>query len=130
MPRFSIEKTMDKAARAAEKDAATIITFVREAGADEPIVWITGNGYMPPLREIGSANSFYSGSFWNPSYAWESYVETFEETLERADIYLGCPEYDNSLYCVDRRVWQFRDIDEDEAETLSDEWERIPESEA
>lgn len=128
MPRFSVDKTMAKAAKAAEADAAQVIAAVREASeADrrQPIVWITSNTYMPPLREIGSAEDWYSGSFWNPSYGWIAYVEAFEESLEAANIYLGSPEYDNCLYCVDMRLWQFRDDldDLDDAESLDDEWQ-------
>jgi hypothetical protein len=127
VPRFSIDKTMAKAAKAAEADAAEVIAAVRaasEADRRQPIVWITSNAYFPPLREVGSADLYYSGSFWNPSYSWMAYAETFEECLEAANIYLGSPEYDNCLYCVDMRLWQFRDdLEAEEADSLDEEWQ-------
>lgn len=109
---------------AAREDAAAVVETVRQYGASEPIVWLTSNNYFPALRAIGSADQFYSGSFWSPSGAWCAYVETFGDALMAAGVYLGCPEWDNSLYGVDLRQWRSIDAPED-ADSLSDEWERI-----
>lgn len=111
---------------AAREDAARVIEAVRASGKDSPIIWLTSNAYFPPLREIGSADKFYSGSFWNPSQAWEVYVETFNSEVERANVLVDAPEWDNALYGVDLTIWRYReDIEEEDCDELGQEWERI-----
>jgi hypothetical protein len=113
-------------ARCAREDAAEVVSLVRSE--DGPIVWLTSNRYMPPLREIGRADQFYSGSFWNPSYLWSTYAETFEHVLEREDIHFDCPEHDNALYAVDLRRWQYADENgspDTHEDSMESEWRPV-----
>lgn len=108
------------AAALATIDAAEAILIAR-ASNDGPIEWITGNSYMPPLRAFGNAETVWQAPDADNDL-WTAYFETFEKLLDDASVYLGCPEYDNSLYVVDLLRWEF--IDEpDLAETLTEEWQ-------
>lgn len=72
--------------RLAEADAADAITIARESG-DESVGFITGNSYMPPLRDFGSAETVWQAQYdVNPddNDMWILYVETFENAVERA----------------------------------------------
>lgn len=107
----------DTIIRLATEDAAKAIDAARSNPG--PIVWITGNSYMPPLRDFGQAETVWQVD--DDPDAWSFYVETFERLLDEASVYLGCPDYDNALYVVDQLRWEY--IDEpDDVETLTDEW--------
>lgn len=114
-----------EAIKLAREDADTAIAMARGhfwVTMADPIVWLTSNSYMPPLRGFGSAEMVWKAD--DTGELWEAYVEAFEQALEDANVYLGSPDYDNSLYVVDLRRWRYRD-DADDVETLTYEWEPI-----
>lgn len=91
----------------------------RQADSD-PIVWLTGNSMMPPLREYANGNDIWHAA--QQEGVWTAYAEALEKRLDELEISMQCPDYDNALYAVDLRRWQYRDESED-AENLQDEWE-------
>lgn len=89
-----------------------------------PVVWITGNSYMPPLRSMPEAELVYQSE---DDDAWPLFVELVDDHLAAADVALECPEWDNALYAVDLKRWQYKDTDQPyeswDGPELGDEWE-------
>ena len=91
-----------------------------------PVVWITGNSYMPPMRSIDLAEEVWQSEENNDGELFAWLVEMVEERLDEADVLLECPDYDNALYAVDLRRWQHvEESNNDITETwdINDEWE-------
>lgn len=97
-----------------------------------PVIWITGNAYMPPMRAVADAERVYQADNNRDGELWAWFTEMVEAHLSEADVYLGIPDYDNALYVVDLRRWQLSEAAEnydlDAIDDLNDEWE--PKSEA
>lgn len=112
---------------AAKADALDAIGAAHGALPEEPVTFITGNNYMPPLRAYGRAEDFWAASdgctLEDLPTPWEVYVEVFEEELQKNDVALECPEYDNALYVVDLRRFEY--IEDAEGDSLNDEWKVI-----
>ena len=102
----------------ARVDAREAIDIARSSGAD-PVAFITGNSHMPPLRAFGNAELAWRAD--DTGDVWEAYSETFDRTLSDADVYVGCPDYDNAVYVVDLARFESAD-DDDTGDTLSSEW--------
>lgn len=102
-------------------DIHAAVDLVRRVGEREAIVWLTGNAYMPPLRDWGNAEVVWQSD--DTGELWEEYTERWAAGVEAHNIYMGCPEWDNSLYAVDLTRWEHVDGSED-SETLSEEWTR------
>lgn len=108
----------------ARQIADSMINDARNSGSD-PVVFVTGNSYMPPLRSFTLAERIWQHMTDAPGEegsAWAFLVEEVERLLDEANVYLASPEYDNCLYVVDLERFSAKD-DSEEAETLSDEWE-------
>lgn len=103
-------------------DVHAAVDMVR--GEIGPIVWLTGNAFMPPLRAWGRAEEVWKLDDDGDAFIY--YAEEFERMLENHNIYVTCPEYDNALYAVDMARWAW--AGEDDAEELRDEWVRRGES--
>lgn len=109
----------------AREIADTIISDARTVHG--PVVWITGNSHMPPFRavsdaaeEVWQADNNHEGEL----FAW--LVGMVEDHLSAASVALECPDYDNALYAVDLKRWQYRDTDPRELiNDLNDEWEPV-----
>jgi hypothetical protein len=91
-----------------------------------PVCFVTGNSYVPSLRSYPQAETVWQAAYddnddTDPDLFGYLY-ELLEDILEEADVYLGQPEYDNSLYVVDLRRFQAIE-DPENAETLNGEWE-------
>jgi len=100
-------------------------SIIQEARTLEgPVVWITGNSYMPPLRSIDLAEMVYQADNNDDGELFASFAELVESHLSDANVMLECPEYDNALYAVDLNRWQYRD-DDSPVDDINDEWERI-----
>lgn len=119
------------AARIGREITEGMIAEARNSG-DTPVVHLTGNNYMPPLRSYPGAeyvwqadNGAHSADEFAGPAVWQALVDAMESALQDANVYLGTPDYDNALYVVDMNRWQFRD-DADTAEDLNDEWEPRP----
>ena len=89
-----------------------------------PIVWITGNNYMPPLRAVPAASAVWDADNNDDGELFARFVELLEGYLQEADVLLECPEWDNALYAVDLKRWKFLEHDATGNE-LGDEWELI-----
>jgi hypothetical protein len=86
-----------------------------------PVVWVTGNSYMPPFRSFDMADRVWNAENNDDGELFAFLVETVDSRLQDAHVLLECPEYDNALYVVDLNRWQYR---EDAAgDDLNDEWE-------
>jgi hypothetical protein len=90
--------------------------------SDEPVAWLTGNAYMPPLRDLGEAETVYQADM--DGTVWEAFMEALDRKLSEANILMECPEYDNALYVVDLNRFEHVERD-DSCESLNDEWQRI-----
>lgn len=100
-----------------------------------PVVWITGNQYMPPLRSIPDAEYVWNAANNDDGELWSWFYYMVEEHLEAANVALEQPDYDNALYAVDLNRWQHIDEETIQGETrhnpdfdewdINSEWERI-----
>ncbi len=89
-----------------------------------PVVWITGNSHMPPLRAITEAERVWNAEN-NDGELFAFLVEEIERHLAAADVLLECPEYDNALFAVDLRRWKFRDDLTGIVDDMNLEWEPV-----
>ena len=111
-----------------ETAAQTIATDMIETAraSTEPVVFVTGNAYMPPLRSYDAAETVWQNDA--DGIAWELLTDALETLLLDARVHLTSPDYDNALCVVDLARWQPREEVNDldyMPTTLSDEWEAI-----
>lgn len=100
--------------------AGSIIADAR--ASKEPVCWVTGNRYLPPLRSFTEAERVYYAANNEDGELFAFLYEEIERHLDRAEVLLDCPEFDNALFAVDLKRWSFKETD-DSAEDLNDEWE-------
>jgi hypothetical protein len=106
----------------ARQVADSIIESARASGAD-PIAWVTGNAYMPPLRSFTLAERVYQDGMNHDGEAFAYLTELVEEYLSDAHVYLDCPEYDNALYAVDLARFEYTETPD--GESLQDDWRPV-----
>lgn len=107
--------------RTAREIADSITEAARNSGTD-PIAWVTGNSYMPPLRSFPAAEAVWQADDDGEDFAY--LTELVEARLSEASVALECPEHDNALYAVDLRRFEY---DEDpDGETLQADWKPLP----
>lgn len=94
-----------------------------------PVVWITGNSHVPPLRALAAAERVYKADNNDDGMLWEAFTDLLERRLTDAGVLLDQPCDDNSLFAVDLRRWRYReDIAKSEwLHELNDEWEPVSE---
>ena len=95
-----------------------------------PVVWVTGNAYVPALRSISLAEEIYQADNNRDGELFAWLVELIEDHLSAASVLMACPEYDNMLYVVDLKRWQARyddDVYDGYAayDDINDEWEPV-----
>jgi len=103
----------------ARQIADSIIESARTSG-DDPIAWVTGNSYMPPLRSFTLAEIVWQGDLDGDLFAW--LVELIENHLSDASVALECPDYDNAVYAVD--LARFEYVEDADGDTLQSEWRK------
>jgi hypothetical protein len=114
----------ERARQCAEQHGWQVATYLiaddtRKGGAGaDPIVWLTGNAMMPPMRAYANSEDIWQLGDYE---VWDAYVGGIERGCDEQSIMLAVPEYDNSHYAVDLKRWEYVD-DPDEAESLGDEW--------
>lgn len=99
--------------------AGSIIADAR--ASDQPVVWITGNSYMPPLRSFTEAERVWNAANNEDGELFAFLVEELERHLNAADVLMESPDCDNALYAVDMRRWQY--VEDHAGDDLNDEWE-------
>jgi hypothetical protein len=105
----------------AKRIADSLIADARQC--DGPVVFVTGNSYMPPGRSFTEAEHVCQSSMNDEGEAYESLWERIQGYLQDANVYLGSPEYDNCLYVVDMNRWEY--TEDSAGDDLSDEWKEI-----
>lgn len=108
--------------KAAHEIARSIIRDAR--ASTTPVVWVTSNRYVPPMRDFNAAEYVNDAENNSDGELFAFLVELVEDELGMAEVTLEAPEWDNALYAVDLKRWQFRE-DAADAEDLNDEWEEI-----
>jgi len=105
--------------------ARDVITPVAREST-EPVVALTGNSYMPPLRSIEEAEVVWQCDT-NTSELFVTFVQSVEEELRMQGVELGSPDYDNMLYVIDLRRWQYIGDDNDDPNDWLDStrWQAI-----
>jgi len=114
-----------KARRLAREIAAIMLREARRS--EEPVVWMTGNAMMPPLRNFPQAervwqcdNGAHSADEFAGPAIWQVLVDELEHQLILADVFMSAPDYDNALYVVDTSRWFYRE--DPYGEEISDDW--------
>jgi len=101
-----------------------IAPIARESG-DTAVVFITGNSMMPPLRELEHCETIWQGQDSDMDI-WFRFVEELESTLSEQDVFMASPEYDNCLYIVDTRRFEYAgDEQAGMTDSLNEEWRAI-----
>lgn len=106
----------------AREITASIIESARTSG-DDPIAWVTGNSYMPPLRSFAAAEQVWQDDEDGEDFAY--LTERVEARLADAQVALECPDYDNALYAVDLKRFEYVE-DPGDHETLQEDWKPRP----
>lgn len=117
MPYMTDTELQDKA----HKVADAIIADARSVHG--PVVWITGNSYMPPLRALPSAEAVWQADNNDDGELWASFTELVEKHVTKAGVLIECPDYDNAVYAVDLKRWQHRD--DPAGDDINDDWEAV-----
>lgn len=82
--------------------------FVRDVitpelrASDKPVVALTSNTYMPPIRDYGEVERLWQ---MDESDLFELFMESFEQKVNEANLIIGSPDFDNMLYGVDGNKW-------------------------
>lgn len=137
-------RTRERAAQYGWLVATYVIAPVARGSGEQAVVWLTGNSYMPPIRDLADAERLWSALDANTDHGhelWEAFIERLDSRLSELNVLMEAPEYDNALYVVD--LARFEHIDEDELArleqatasaqgelTLEDEWRAIATEEA
>jgi hypothetical protein len=91
------------------------------------VVWITSNRYMPPWRDLEDVEAIWQAEGNEDGYC-SHLIERIEEVCgNQLGLFIATPDYDNALYAVDLKVWEYIDPDDQEHDPsdLNDEWRRI-----
>lgn len=97
-----------------------IAQTVREQGV-EPVVFLTGNRFMPPFRSFDEIEAV-----WQADEEGEYVVaiwECVEKCCDQNEIFIGQPEHDNAIYGVDLRKWEHNE--DSIGDDMNAEWQRI-----
>jgi hypothetical protein len=88
-----------------------------------PVIWVTGNNYMPPMRSFPAAEEVWQ---LDDPELWELFCETTEDELSRSAVVLEAPDYDNALYVVDLSRWEYTETPNPDfdADDINSEWRR------
>lgn len=98
-----------------------IAPMARESG-DEAVVFITGNSFMPPIRSFDEVDELYQTECDVDPFV--SFMEALENELVKLDVYMASPEYDNCLYVVDLRRFEYVGDDQGN-DNINDDWKII-----
>jgi hypothetical protein len=104
---------------AAKRIADSIIADARNIHG--PVVWITGNSYMPPARSFPEFEALYNHRFNGYGEITDALWDEVERHLNDADVYVTSPDYDNALYAVDLARWEY--VEDSTGDDLNDEWQ-------
>jgi Zn-dependent M32 family carboxypeptidase len=105
----------------AQEIAADMIEVARAAPIAEPVQFVTGNSFMPPLRSYNAAEAIWQADTTGEHF--ERLTEELESILDAAKVLLDCPEYDNALYVVD--LARFEYVEDNDSDSLQDDWAPI-----
>lgn len=101
--------------------AQGMIEVARSAPRTEPVQFVTGNSYMPPLRSFPNAEAIWRDD--EDGSLFEQLTEEIEAILSNANVLLACPDYDNALYVVD--LARFEHVEGDDYDSLQNDWRPI-----
>lgn len=106
---------------AAHELAGKIISDARTL--EGPVVWLTGNQYMPPARSFPEFEAVWQHELNGDGEATDVMWEEVKRLLEEAEVETFVPDWDNAIYAVDLKRWEHVDSDED-FDNVNDEWQR------
>jgi hypothetical protein len=111
------------AKRYARSIASYMISAARSAPEAEPVQFVTGNSFMPPLRSFGDAdrvwnagNGYANADYFASARVWQALVDELERLLREANVHRQL-YYDNRMYVVDLN--RFACCDDDEWELVA-----------
>lgn len=116
--------TDERITNAVREIAEDMIRTARAAPTNEPVQFVTGNSFMPPLRSYEAAEAVWRYDGSHDTFHFEELVEQLEQTLMREYVLLDVPDYDNALYVVD--LARFEYVEDADGDSLQDEWRPIP----
>jgi hypothetical protein len=120
--------TPEDVTSAARQLAQQLIAEARNL--EGPVIWVTGNNYMPPIRSFNEAENVWE---WESEHGtpdvdlWEMFCETVEDELSRANVIMEAPDYDNALYVVDLARWEHTETPNEDfsPDDINSDWKRI-----
>ena len=105
--------------------AGSIIETARSS--DRPIAWLTGNSYFPAFRSFTEAEHVWDAQYYVEAEIFPFLVEEVERHLDKAEVLMAQPDYDNALFAVDMKRWTCTFADYPCVDDMNDEWESIEE---
>jgi hypothetical protein len=82
------------------------IAPVAADSGDEPVVALTGNSYMPPIRALDNVEEVWQT---NDMDAFEALMDGIESELEVLNVSMSSPDFDNALYVIDLNRFEMSD---------------------
>lgn len=87
-----------------------------------PVVWVTGNHYLPPARSFTAFEHVYQHPLndnseadeFRAGMASEHMWEEVERLLNKANVTTFVPDHDNAICAVDLARWEFDDSEHNE----------------
>jgi hypothetical protein len=73
---------------------ADAITVAARTSGDDPVAWVTGNAYMPPLRSFGSAEAIWQD---RDDDAWEMPTELLYYNISPPKEWMASPNNANTM---------------------------------
>ncbi|HEY1700763.1 MAG TPA: hypothetical protein VGG75_13705 [Trebonia sp.] len=112
-------------------EIAVLVTHAARE-SNTPVVHVTGNSYVPPLRSFAGAELVWSadnGAHSADEFAGPALYEfltcELKRLLDEANVYLDSPPDDNALYVVDLNRWRWAGDWDHDADNLNDDFELI-----
>jgi hypothetical protein len=110
----------DALVQAAARDIADEIIRAARGSGDDPVVWVTGNRYMPVMRSFSQAEEVWTDPRDGDGEKFAWLCELVEQYVGEADVALECPDWDNAFYAVDLARWEYTETPD--GESLQDDW--------
>jgi hypothetical protein len=125
-------RVYDRAEQAGRLLMREEIAPIARASGEQPVVFITGNSFMPPVRDLEQAERVWQAagdSMTDPdlgAMVWEIFMQALDHEAGELNVLMDAPEYDNALYVVDTS--RFEHVEDAEGDELGDEWRPVPPS--
>jgi len=129
---YAGSKAADEGVRRAARGIAGNMIELARASGDEPVVFATGNRYLPAIRSYIRAEEIWQAAYPDDPDGYsrngeffDFLIEEVERLADEAEVGIIYPEDDNAIAVVDFRRFEYDEEAADMSETLSGEYSPI-----